>query len=295
MVNQVNASRGYALGLLPGAILVGLFFIAPAIWAIYASFSNLALIGAGAANPHSVGLQNYLNLFRDPVFFTSVVNSIVFVIGSAVIGQFVLGLLLALLLDYAEKAHIPGGNVVYAAVLMAWVTPSLIGGFLWVAMFDYYYGSLNGALHFIGLPSVDWLGKAPMLSVIIANTWQGTAFSMLVLFSAIKTIPASLYEAAQIDGASAWRQFWDMTVPELRYIALLILLDITIATFGSFILILMLTNGGPGIATEVISLYAYHTAFNSFEIGYGSAIAVVMLLINLAFAGAYLLLLRPKT
>ncbi len=290
----MRESRGYALGLLPGAFLVSLFFIAPAIWAIYASFTNMALIGSGAANPHGVGLQNYLNLFRDPVFVTSIVNSIVFVVGSAVIGQFVLGLLLALLLDYTEKAHIPGGNLVYAAVLLAWVNPTIIAGFLWVAMFDFYDGSLNMALHFVNLPPVDWLGKAPMLSVIIANTWRGTAFTMMVLLSAIKTIPASLYEAAEMDGASAWRQFWDMTVPELRYIVLLVLLNITIATFGAFILILTLTNGGPGTATEVISLYAYHTAFNSYEIGYGSAIAVFMLLINLAFAGVYLIVLRPK-
>src|SRR5437764_7243365 len=141
----------YVLALLPAAGLVALFFLGPALWAVYASFTNMALVGADAANPHFVGLANYQQLFRDPDFFTVLRNSVAFVVGSAVIGQFVLGLLLALLLDHAQQRGFKGGNLVYAAVLLAWVDPTLIAGFLWAAMFDFYYGSLNVALKSIGL------------------------------------------------------------------------------------------------------------------------------------------------
>jgi multiple sugar transport system permease protein len=168
------------------------------------------------------------------------------------------------------------------------VNPTLIAGFLWVAMYDFFYGSLNMALKAVGAGPVDWLGSFPMLSLVIANTWRGAAFTMIIFLGALKTIPPDIYEAARVDGASAWRRFWDHTLPSLRPIVALTLLSITMSTFGTFILIQTLTNGGPGIATETIALYAFHTAFQSYSIGYGSAIAVVMLLLNLAFAAVYL-------
>jgi multiple sugar transport system permease protein len=294
-VRPLAGNGPYIAALLPALGLVALFFLGPALWAVYASFTNMALVGADAANPRFVGLANYQQLFRDPDFFTVLRNSVAFVVGSAVIGQFVLGLLLALLLDHAEQRGFKGGNLVYAAVLLAWVDPTLIAGFLWAAMFDFYYGTLNVALKSIGLPPQPWLADNAMLAVIIANTWRGTAFTMLIFISGLKTIPAEIYEAARVDGANAWRRFWDHTLPNLKYIALLALLNITIATLGAFILILGLTGGGPGIRTEVISLYAYHSAFQARQIGYGSAIAMVMLAINFLFAGIYLRVFKTES
>jgi multiple sugar transport system permease protein len=284
----------YILALLPAIGLVALFFLGPAVWAIYASFTNMALVGADAANPRFLGLANYQQLFRDPDFLAVIRNSVVFVIGSAVFGQFVLGLGLALLLNHAQQRGFRGGNLVYAAVLLAWIDPTLIAGFLWAAMFDFYYGTLNVVLKAVGLTPQNWLGDQAMLAIIVANTWRGTAFTMLIFLSGLKTIPAEIYEAARVDGASPWRRFWDHTVPNLKYIALMALMNITIATLGAFILILGLTGGGPGIRTEVLSLYAYHTAFQAREIGYGSAIAMIMLLINFAFAGIYLWFFRVE-
>jgi multiple sugar transport system permease protein len=284
----------YIVALLPAAGLAALFFLGPALWAVYASFTNMALVGIDAANPRVVGFDNYARLFKDPDFFAVVRNSVVFVVGSAVIGQFVLGLGLALLLDHAQGRGLRGGNLVYAAVLLAWVNPTLIAGFLWAAMFDFYFGTLNTALKAVGLPPQNWLGNQAMLSIIVANVWRGTAFTMLIFLSGLKTIPAEIYEAARVDGAGAWRRFWDHTLPNLKYIALLALMNITIATLGAFVLILGLTGGGPGMQTEVIALYAYHTAFQSREIGYGSAIAMVMLIVNFVFAGLYLKFFRVE-
>ena len=276
------------MGLTPAALLLSLFFVGPSLWALYTSLTNKALVGIDAARPRFVGLDNYQRLLSDPDFATVVLNSIVFVVGSAIVGQFILGLLLALLLDHAERRRYRLATIPYAAVLLAWVNPTVIAGFLWVAMYDFYYGSLNTGLTALGVGPVDWLGRFPMLAVIIANIWRGTAFTMLIFLGALKTIPSDIYEAARVDGANTWRRFWDHTLPSLRPIAALALLSITMSTFGTFILIQTLTNGGPGSATETIALYAFHEAFRSYAIGYGSTIAVVMLALNVAFAVLYL-------
>jgi multiple sugar transport system permease protein len=291
---MLGGTAPYFVALLPALGLVGLFFLGPALWAVGASFTNLALVGLDAANPRVVGLENYQRLFRDPDFFAVVRNSIVFVVGSAVIGQFVLGFGLALLLDHAERRGLRGGNLVYAAVLLAWVNPTLIAGFLWAAMFDFYFGTLNTALKALGQAPQNWLGNQAMLAIIVANVWRGTAFTLLIFLSGLKTIPTEIYEAARVDGAGAWRRFWDHTLPNLKYIALLALMNITIATLGAFVLILGLTGGGPGIQTEVLALYAYHTAFQAREIGYGSSIAMIMLIVNFAFAAIYLKFFRVE-
>jgi multiple sugar transport system permease protein len=285
---SLGRNRLYLAGLTPAVFLLALFFVGPAVWALVSSFTNRALVGLDAANPRFVGLDNYARLFGDPDFLRVILNSVIFVIGSAVIGQFVLGLLLALLLDHAQRRGFLASNLVYASVLLAWVNPTIIAGFLWVAMFDYYSGSLNTGLSLFGMGPINWLGQGPMLAIVIANTWRGAAFTMLIFLGALRTIPSDIYEAARVDGASAFRRFWDHTLPMLRPIAALTLLSVTISTFGTFILIQTLTNGGPAFQTEVIALYAFHEAFQNHAVGYGSTIAVVMLALNLAFAIVFL-------
>jgi multiple sugar transport system permease protein len=124
-------NRLYVAGLSPATLLLALFFVGPALWAVYSSFTNSALVGLDAAHPRFVGFDNYVHLFHDPAFAQVVLNSVVFVVGSAVIGQFVLGLLLALLLDHAERRRFRARSFVYFAVLLAWVNPTIIAGFLW--------------------------------------------------------------------------------------------------------------------------------------------------------------------
>ena len=151
-----------------------------------ASFTNRALAGLDARHPRWVGLDNYRRLLDDPDLAVVLKNSLIFVVGSALIGQFLLGLGLALLLDYAEARGYRMTPVVYGVVLLAWVNPTLIAGFLWVAMFDFYYGSLNQALGLVGIGPVSWLGTAPMLSVVIVNIWRGTAFVMIIFLGGLK-------------------------------------------------------------------------------------------------------------
>lgn len=293
-ISSWKRNRAYVLGLTPAAILLAIFFLAPAGWALYSSLTNRALVGIDAANYRFIGLDNYRRLMEDPDFFQVIRNSIVFVIGSAMIGQFILGLAMAVLIDFSEKRGYKIALLGYAAVLLAWVNPTVIAGFQWTAMFDFYYGTLNRTMNAVGLPSVNWIGDYPMLSVIIVNVWRGTAFAMMIFLGALKTIPPYIYEAARIDGATGWQAFWDHTLPNLRHIMMIVLLSLTISTFGTFLLIQTLTNGGPGIQTEVIALFAYHTAFTGYEIGYGSAIALVMLVLNLVFGMIYIRVSRPR-
>lgn len=293
-ISSWKRNRAYVLGLTPAAILLAIFFLAPAGWALYSSLTNRALVGIDAANYRFIGLDNYRRLMEDPDFFQVIRNSIIFVVGSAMIGQFILGLAMAVLIDFSEKRGYRIALLGYAAVLLAWVNPTVIAGFQWTAMFDFYYGTLNRTMNAVGLPSVNWIGDYPMLSVIIVNVWRGTAFAMMIFLGALKTIPPYIYEAARIDGATGWQAFWDHTLPNLRHIMMIVLLSLTISTFGTFLLIQTLTNGGPGIQTEVIALFAYHTAFTGYEIGYGSAIALVMLVLNLVFGTIYIRVSRPR-
>lgn len=287
-------NRAYLGGLAPSALLLALFFVAPAVWAIYSSFTNRALVGRAAREFQYVGFDNYRRLFSDPDFTQVLTNSIVFVFGSAMVGQFLLGLLLAVLIDHSQKRGYRIATLGYAAVLLAWVNPTVVAGFQWAAMFDFQYGTLNKTLALVGLAPVSWLGKYPMLSVIVVNIWRGTAFAMLIFMGALKTVPPQIYEAARVDGAGGWRRFWDHTLPNLRHIAMLVLLSVTMSTFGTFLLIQTLTAGGPAGRTEVIALYAFNTAFSDYRIGYGSTIAVVMLAINFTFGVVYLRVARPK-
>ncbi len=127
-----------------------------------------------------------------------------------------------------------------------------------------------------------------MLSVILAESWRGVAFALIIFLGALQTIPRQIYEAADIDGATTWMRLKDQTIPAMRHVIVLVLLVTTITTIGSFLVILILTNGDPAYATETIALHAYHQAFMQFDIGYGAALSTVMLLMSLVFAVIYL-------
>jgi multiple sugar transport system permease protein len=147
----------------------------------------------------------------------------------------------------------------------------------------------------MGLRPVFWLSDPDLAiwSAVLANVWRGTAFSMILLYAGLLAIPRSLYEAAAVDGATALKQFWHITLPQLRPIILIDTILISIFTLNTFDLILPLTGGGPGRATEVLALYAYNTVFRNLDLSNGSVIAVVLLLVSIAFTLLYVRML-PK-
>jgi multiple sugar transport system permease protein len=221
------------LALAPAAALLWLFFVWPALWAIWSSLTDLTLTSFGGADPRFVGVDNYRRLLRDPDVPLVVRNTVVFVVGSALVGQCGLGLALALLIDHARRRGYRLAAVAYGAVLAAWVTPLVLAGFVWVGMFDYFDGTINAALEAAGLGRVDWLGRFPMGAVIVADVWRGTGFAVLVLLGALRTVPPDVLEAARVDGAGAWRRLWDHTLPTILPIAMLVVMMATITALAA--------------------------------------------------------------
>ncbi|HIC95185.1 TPA: sugar ABC transporter permease [Candidatus Bipolaricaulota bacterium] len=272
------------------AIALLLFLIVAIGWAFYVSFTDFALVGRAARDPQWIGLKNYLRLFRDPFFLHSLDISVKFTVGSAIIGQCLLGLLLAVVL---KRKDINTGLkiAVAAAVTLCWVIPDIVVVYIWGA-FTAPSGMLNTILGIFGLPSKRWLSEFPLEIVIIANIWRGTAFSMILFSSALETVPPVYYEAADVDGASPWQRFRYITLPLITPTILIDLILITLWTFGYFTLIFGLTGGGPGRATEVMPVFIYNQSFRFYKIGYGAALSFVMMLIVGCMCLIYFLLLR---
>ncbi|MCC7451419.1 MAG: sugar ABC transporter permease [Anaerolineae bacterium] len=280
----------------PAAVLIFLFLIYPFFSIITMSFTNQSLTGVNASNPRYVGLDNYLSLFRQETwldrgqFGASLLITAQFVIGSALIGQAGLGLLIALL--FRNKKG-PLRQIVYLLAIVAWIIPDVVIAFAWFAFLDPYTGTLNMALRALGLPQSDWMLKHPLLSIIAFNTWRGTAFSMLLFTSAIGSIPPSYMETAEVLGANTWRKLVDILFPLLRTTIATDLILITLWTFNTFTPYL-LTNGGPSYRTDLVSIYTYRIGLKSFEFGKGSAVAVVVMFINLMLATVYLVTSRKR-
>ncbi|MDP9996811.1 carbohydrate ABC transporter permease [Pseudarthrobacter sulfonivorans] len=276
------------LPVLPAVLLLLVFLAGPVLWAFHASFTNAALTGRNARSPGWVGLENYQRLITDPVLPLSLVLTVVFVGGSAILGQNLLGLALALLMKRARR---PVAAVVGTAVVAAWVLPEIVAAFAAYAYFS-RDGTLNQILGGLGFGQPDWLYSFPMVAIMLANIWRGTAFSMLMYRAALDDVPGEVTEAALMDGASGWQRLVYVTIPMIRSSIATNLMLITLQTLAVFTLIWVMTAGGPANASTTLPVLAYQEAFKFGDIGYGTAVASVLILIGLVFGAAYVRLLR---
>ena len=212
-------------------MLVG-FLLVPALWAVYLSFTDKALTGVQARHPSFIGLQNYANLFQDSSFYQSLELTLVFVFLSAIVGQFVLGLLAAVLLN---RKGLRGDAFFSAAIVLPLIVPETIAAYAWGSMLtSSNYGFVNRLIGLVGVAPVNWLQDQPMASIIIMNIWRGIAFAMILFLAALQGISPSVLEAAAMDGAGPWSRFVHVILPLLRYAILLYMLLTTISTFGIF-------------------------------------------------------------
>ena len=184
-------------------------------------------------------------------------------------------------------------SIVGTIVVAAWVLPEIVGAFVWYAFLN-PQGTLNAILGAVGLPDQDWSYSLPILAVILANVWRGTAFSMLVYSAALSDVPPELSEAAAIDGASGWKQLWYVTLPLIRRSIATNLMLITLQTLAVFTLIFVMTGGGPGTKSQTLPLLMYQQAFKFSQIGLGTAIALILLCVGGLFSVFYIRLLRPE-
>jgi len=277
------------LPLAPAVLLLVLFMAGPVVWSLYGSFTNAALTGPNAQDPQWIGIDNYTRLLQDPDFPHSVWLTVVFVLASAVVGQNVLGMALALLMSRAGPAV---SAVIGGVVVAAWVLPEIVAAFVMYAFFT-GEGTLNQLMGLVGVEGPNWLFAAPMFAVILANIWRGTAFSMMVYRASLDDVSPEIVEAAQIDGAGPAQRLFRITLPVIKNSIATNLMLITLQTLSVFTLIFVMTAGGPSNRSMTLPLLAYEEAFNFLDVGYGTAIATVMLVVGAVFSVVYIRMLRP--
>jgi multiple sugar transport system permease protein len=272
--------RGLPLG--PSVVLLVVFLAGPIAYCLYAAFTNMALTGRTGTD--FVGFANFTRALTDSAFQNSLVLTLVFTFVSAIIGQNVLGMVLALL----NRSSFAAVRAFTSAVVIgAWVLPEVVVAYLWQAVLG-EGGSWNSIVSFLHLPTQNWLYTTPILAVAIANIWRGTAFSMLVYSAALSEVPADIEEAARVDGAGRLRLLTAITIPMVRRTIGTNLMLITLQTLSVFGLIYTMTKGGPSDKSMTLPLFAYNQAFVSADLGYGTAIALLLLLIGGIFSVVYL-------
>ena len=276
--------QGLPLG--PAVVLLVVFLAGPILYCLYAAFTDMALTGAAGAS--FVGLDNFREAFSSVEFRQSLLYTLIFTILSAVIGQNILGMVLALLMR-SGTAWVRA--FVSAIVIGAWVMPEVVAGYLWSAFLG-NDGSFNRFLGMLSLPHQDWLFSVPILAVSLANVWRGTAFSMLVYSAALSEVPKEIEESATMDGAGTVQRLRSVTLPMIRRTITTNLMLITLQTLSVFGLIWTMTRGGPSNRSETLPLFAYQQAFQLSQLGYGTALALVLLAIGAVFSLVYLRGLR---
>jgi multiple sugar transport system permease protein len=274
--NSVLGKGAATAFLTPSMLFIGVFLLVPAFWTLYLGLTNYKLVGIEALNPSFVGLANFEKALQDPQFLSSLKLTVIYVIGSAIFGQALLGFILAWVLNELSPRI---RNIVELIVIFAWIVPGSVVAFLWFAFLNKEEGTLNAIF---GV-EVDWLLDYPMLSIIIFNIWRGTAFSMLLFSAAIASIPKSHLEVARVAGASKFQQLRKIVLPTARAYILTNMLLITLWTFNDFGPYL-LTGGGPGGETQTLPIFIYDSALRYLDFGYGSAIAAIMLFLNLTLS-----------
>lgn len=272
----------------PATILVVGLLVYPMASALRLSLFRVPITDVGAGT--FVGLTNYRAVIADPVFAEVLANTVIFV-GASVIGQVAIGLGLALALHGEWLPDVSTG-MFRATFLLPWATTGVIVAYSWQFVFDGRLGLLNGGLRWLGvanppawLSSIQWA----MAAVIVANVWRGVPFSLVFQTSGLESIRPNLYEAAAVGGASRIQTLRHVTLPLVApFIAMNVILVI-LFTVNVFDIVFVMTGGGPLGTTEILSLYMYETAFELGRFGRANAVAVILLTLNLAMVGIYLL------
>lgn len=267
--------------LLPTVILLGTFAIYPVFQALWMSLTDMELL---RSDFNWVGFDNFKSLFNDPRFYHSLKATILFV-GGSVLMQYLVGMAGALIL---HNSKIKSVKYFRGAIILPYAFSELVVGILWLRILDSEFGIANAFIHLFSQPPQTWLYNWAMPAVILVNIWWGSTFSILLFEAALKSIPEEWYESGKVDGASKWYMFKHITMPALKYVTFLDLVYITLFTINTFGILFVLTFGGPGHQTEVIGLFMWKQAFRDYNLGYGSAISVVLFTINIALTVIYL-------
>jgi ABC-type sugar transport system permease subunit len=266
----------------PALVVIGVIALGPVLWAVWESLylHDLRMPWLGH---RFIGIQNYVEAFSSPRFWQAMAHTIAFAAVS-VTAEIILGLLLAVAVDSLTR----GRGVVRTAMLLPWAVPTVVAGLVWRFMFETPNGVINDILVRTGALSTPpvWFAEsmAAWVPIIMADVWKTTPFVALLLLAGLQDIDRSLYEAAQSDGASSWRQFTRITLPLLTPALLVAVIFRMVDAFRVFDLVYVMTGGGPGTATEPIAMYAFGTLLDHLRFGYGSALSVVIFTVTFLLA-----------
>lgn len=280
-LEQQNAA--YLL-IAPSYLIYTFFILIPVIWTIAMSFTDYDLSKA-----NFVGISNYIQLTKDPIFVKSVGNTLFYCV-LAIVPAMVLGLALAMFLNQKLKGKGFLRTLFYLPNIFSMVAVSMA----WLYLYDTTSGILNKVLKDIGMQAVPWISSASMamISIAIMSIWSTTGYNMILFLSGLQGIPDYLYEAASIDGATSWKKFIHVTIPMLKPTTFFVFVMACINSFQVFGQVLIVTNGGPMNSTTTIAHQIYRNGFEYYKMGYASAQAVVLMviifaitLINMRFGG----------
>ena len=271
------------------AILIG-FLLFPLMWNIYLSLHDVSLTTI-LGDWKYVGLKNFDNLIHDQDFHTSLKVSLIFVGGSVAL-QFFVGMVLAVVLNQ----QISGSNTIRALFIIPWTVSAVITGFSFKFIFSDSFGIMNYGLAQMGLEPVAWLSDPGIVvwTLVFANVWHGTPFTVIFLTAGLFSISPVVYEAARIDGATKIKSFLYITLPLLRPFIIINLILITMWSVNFFDLILVMTNGGPLFSSTTSSLFMYRQAFEFGLLSKGAAVGFMLIAMNLVLAYTYIKLLSSQ-
>jgi multiple sugar transport system permease protein len=285
--------RRFALALtVPGLLVLLLTTTFPLLYLIWSSFQTINL--AMPFMDGFAGVDNYIQMWGDSRFWHSLKLTAIYTTSSVTL-QILIGLGLALLV-----MQIPAGQWIFriVAILPIVLAPVVVGLFWRTLMLSPNFGLVDYLIQLLGFEQVNWLGAPTpaLISVIVIHTWQWTPFAFLVLLASLASLPLDVYEAARIDRASAFQRFWHITLPLLRPAIVIVVIIRSMISLAAFAAIFAATGGGPGTATEILNLYAFKTSFVELNFGYGSALAVSLLVITMVISGVlfYLRTARHK-
>ncbi len=259
----------------PALGLMLLLSVLPLVNLLISSFQDISWADGSAVRTFA-GLSSYHALAADTLFAAGLANTFIFAF-AAVAGQMVLGLGLALL-----SSKVTRGRVLYRAIfILPILIPGIVIGAIWKLMLNYDFGLVNQGLALLGIMPQDWLGapETALLSVIMVDIWHWTPFCFLLFLAGLESLPQDVFEAARIDGASAWQEFFHVTLPLIIPTIVVTFAFRLVLAFKVFDEVYLLTSGGPGTATEVVSFTLYQRFFTEDRIGYGSAMSIAVIFI----------------
>jgi multiple sugar transport system permease protein len=272
--------------LLPALTLLVVLFLIPVGYAFYLGLTNLRLIGPTSLNYHYTGSANLHTLIHDSLFPKSLILTAIFV-GGSVVGTIIAGLAAAMLMRSAiGLVRVIAGGIVIVAFMM----PAVSAGMTWYAA-----ATAQGTFATLsGFSNSDFLHRAPLLVVTLANVWSQTGFAMLVFAAALRNIPAEVMEAATLENASPWQRFRMVTLPLLRPTVVTVVLLVTLLTLANFGLVYIMTQGGPDNATNILPVYSYTQAFSFNNLAYGALVGDVTVIIATVLAFGYVRVTRAR-